>query len=89
MKKLLCRVGWTSRADKETKDRQRRQVFDMWLACYTQDEIAEAVGWGQKTVNDFLNGFSGKPQMRNSAKTHKNGDRREEPFLTEARLTPI
>jgi hypothetical protein len=26
----------------------------MWLACYTQQEIADATGWSQPTVKSFI-----------------------------------
>ena len=35
---------WLSRIDKDTKEDRNRRIFDMWLACYTQEEIANAVG---------------------------------------------
>jgi hypothetical protein len=30
------------------KDRRDAKIFDMWMACHTQEEIAEAVGCDQK-----------------------------------------
>lgn len=32
---------WLSRIDKDAKEARNKRIFDMWLACYTQDEIAE------------------------------------------------
>ena len=52
-----CTVrNWLSRTDKETKDRQRREAFDLWLACHTQDEIAERLEIDQATAArmDFM-----------------------------------
>ena len=43
---------WTSRRDKDLKDERNKKIADMWLACYTEVEIAEAVGVAQQTVND-------------------------------------
>lgn len=43
---------WLSRRIKDMKDERDRQIADMWLACYTEEEIAEAVGMPQQTVND-------------------------------------
>jgi DNA modification methylase len=34
---------WLSRTVKETKERQAKQIWEMYLACHTQEEIAEAV----------------------------------------------
>jgi hypothetical protein len=35
---------WLSRLDEDSKDARNRRIFDMWLACYTQEEIAAAAG---------------------------------------------
>jgi ParB-like chromosome segregation protein Spo0J len=42
--------GWTSRRDKDLKVKRNQDIFDMWLACYTEDEIAAAVGVAKGTV---------------------------------------
>jgi len=44
----------TSRIDKDLKAELRQTAFDMWLACYTQGEIAEAVGYAAGPVSEFL-----------------------------------
>jgi hypothetical protein len=31
-----------------------KRIFDMWMACYTQGQIAEREDMGQKTVDDVL-----------------------------------
>ena len=41
---------WLSRVDKDAKEARDRRIFEMWLACYTQEEIAEAVGCSQGEV---------------------------------------
>ncbi|KKM80927.1 hypothetical protein LCGC14_1334960 [marine sediment metagenome] len=45
---------WLSRIDKDTREQQKKRVSDLWLACYTQQEIAEAVGVPQQTVQGFI-----------------------------------
>lgn len=45
---------WLSRIDKDTKEARNRRIFDRWLACYTQEEIAEAESTPQKSVDDVL-----------------------------------
>jgi hypothetical protein len=35
------------------KERDAR-IFDMWMACYAQEEIAETVGCGQSTISEVL-----------------------------------
>jgi len=41
---------WTARRDKDMKARRNQRIVEMWLACYTDEEIAEAVGVDQSTV---------------------------------------
>lgn len=35
---------WLSRIDKDTKEARDRRIFDLWMQCWTQEQIAEAVG---------------------------------------------
>lgn len=35
---------WLSRIDKDSKEVRARRIFDLWLGCYTMEEIGEAVG---------------------------------------------
>ena len=48
----------------------------MRLACHTQQEIADAIGYAQRTVADFLraSGFSGNAQEHVSAKSVDSGE---------------
>lgn len=39
---------------KEEKERNKKKVFDLWLACHTQEEIAEIVGVTQPTIVNFI-----------------------------------
>jgi hypothetical protein len=54
---------WTSRTDKDSKAARDRRIFDMWLACYTQEEIGEAVGCSQDTVALVLRGMASLPEF--------------------------
>ena len=45
---------WTSRRDKDLKAERDRKIADMWLACYTDDEIADSVGCGRSTVTTLM-----------------------------------
>ena len=58
-----------SRAKKEGKESDKKTAFAMWLACHTQDGIAEKIGVPQKTVDDWIKTFSDYGQMSDSAKT--------------------
>lgn len=48
---------WLSRTVKEEKDRRKRKIFEMWLACHTQQEIADALGVAQKNVSTTIDNF--------------------------------
>lgn len=66
---------WLSRTVKEEKDRRNQRVFDMWLACHTQEEIALAVNQPVGTVGrmladeDFLHSVF-QNQMKKVASEH-------------------
>lgn len=44
---------WLSRIDKDTKEERDRRIFALWLACWTQEEIAESVGCTRDEVRGF------------------------------------
>jgi len=60
---------WLSRIDKDAKEARNKRIFDRWLACYTQQEIAEAEAVSQKTVADVL------AEIGNCEKLLKSTDR--------------
>lgn len=41
---------WLSDIDKDAKAERDAAIFDLWLACYTQEEIAERVGVSQPEI---------------------------------------
>ena len=47
--------NWLSRIDKDEKGQQRRKVFDLWLSCHSQEEIATVIGWERSTVAKEIN----------------------------------
>jgi len=51
--------GWLSRIDKDSKEARDKRIFDLWLACYTQEEIAGREGVDDSTISlmakEFLN----------------------------------
>lgn len=40
----------------------------MWLACRTQDEISEATGIAQQTIDDWIKDFTDFSKLAESAK---------------------
>ena len=49
---------WLSRTIKEEKEAKQKKAREMWLACATQEEIAEAVGVPQTTVDRWSADFT-------------------------------
>jgi len=45
---------WLSRIDKDTKEARKKRIFELWLGCHTQEEIAKAVALPQQTVSGLL-----------------------------------
>ena len=43
--------------DKDAKESRDKRIIDMWLACYTQEEIAKEIGIAHPTVIEWTNSF--------------------------------
>lgn len=41
---------WLSRIDKDSKEARNQRIFDLWMSCHTQQEIADAVGATQGEI---------------------------------------
>jgi len=78
---------WLSRIDKDEKVARNKRIFDLWLACYTQEEIAEIVGWPRRTITRWLS-FGQNPESEEMAKTPSSDEESgESPIqLTKAQL---
>ncbi len=37
-------IVWQNVLDHDTKEARNKKIFDLWMRCYTQQEIADAVG---------------------------------------------
>lgn len=60
---------WLSRTVKEEKAKRDTKIFDLWLACHTQQEIADAVGCPRKTIDDQIASFGETVPRNQSAKS--------------------
>ena len=60
--------SWLSRTIKEEKERKKEKAYEMWLACATQEEIAEALETPRQTVTDWMKGFAETSATEESAK---------------------
>jgi hypothetical protein len=45
---------WLSRKDKDLKEERNRKIAELWLACYTEEEIAEQVDLSVFPVHQLL-----------------------------------
>jgi len=61
--------GWLSRIDKDAKDARDKRIFSKWLACWTQDEIAESEGMSQPAVLAILSEFPELEKLIKSSQT--------------------
>jgi len=52
---------WLSRIDKDTKEQQKKKVFDLWMQCFTQEEIEEAIGLTRDEVRGILGNMDNCP----------------------------
>ena len=52
-----------SRLDKHSKEARNKRIFDMWLACYTQQEIADSVGITKQAVEQVCQETAGLPKL--------------------------
>lgn len=48
---------WLSRIDKDSKEARDRRIFDLWLACTENKDIAESVGLSQPQLSEIVSKF--------------------------------
>lgn len=61
---------WLSRIEKDAKEARNKKIFDLWLSCYTQEEIAGMVGCDQKTVTNIIGESAELPKLLKPAADH-------------------
>jgi hypothetical protein len=54
---------WLSRMDKDSREARDRRIFDLWLACHSTDEIAEAIGCGKADVSKVCSEAADMPNL--------------------------
>ena len=59
---------WLSRIDKDSKAARDKRIFDLWMQCWTQEEIAAAVGCSRQTVDAILPEMARLPKLAKSDK---------------------
>lgn len=48
---------WLSRIDKDSKDARNKRIFDLWMACHTQEEIADRENCSVQVIKDTVSDF--------------------------------
>jgi len=54
--------------DKQIKEARKQQVFEMFLACNTQEEIADVTNTPRQTITEELKNFAENGQLSDSGK---------------------
>lgn len=64
--------NWLEAPLKDQRERANQTIMDMYLACYSQEEIATAVDLPRQTVTDKINIFADMSNLAKSGKTLAN-----------------
>ena len=64
--------GYLSDVDKQRREERKQRIFDLWLAGYSQDEIATAIEEKKDTVSDVLKVCRNLEGLPNSDKLTAN-----------------
>lgn len=71
---LSITLQWLNRmlsdVDKTLREQRKQRIFDMWLACYTSEEIAEAIDEPRRTIADEVKVLADLNLVSNSPKVH-------------------
>lgn len=69
--------NYTSDIDKQLREERKARIEQLWLSCYTQDEIADAVGVSIGTVNSEIESCSNLenfPKLNKLQSQHLDAD---------------
>ena len=61
-------TGWLHDIDAQIKKERDAKIFDMWMTCHTQQEIADAVKEPRRTIADHVEDLA---KMKESSKSPK------------------
>lgn len=62
---------WLSRIDKDSKEARDKRIFEMWLACSTMEEIAEATNVSKMEVSRVCNESAELPESYKPSANHQ------------------
>lgn len=64
-------------SSRRPQEQRRETIRDMWLACHTQQEIADAVGVDEKTIRNELEEtgeLEALPKVRKLSALHEDAE---------------
>jgi transcriptional regulator with XRE-family HTH domain/predicted DNA-binding protein YlxM (UPF0122 family) len=61
---------WLSRIDKDAKEARNKRIFQLWLACHTQEEIAERENVTKETVSQICQKMADLPESDKPTANH-------------------
>lgn len=61
---------WLSRIDKDSREARNKRIFNLWMACYTQEEIAERCECERTTVESILTKMAELPKSSKPIAEH-------------------
>jgi len=65
--------GWLSRIDKDETEKRNKKIFELWMQCYTQQEIAERVGCHKDTVSEICRKMATLPESDKLSRRLRSG----------------
>lgn len=75
--------SWVNKIDKDAAAERRERAYALWLACHTQQDIADALEMPQRTIADLVKDFSEIGNLAKSAKIAAEfGDWESPPLYT-------
>lgn len=54
---------WLSRIDKDTKEARDKRIFELWLACHTQEDVAGQFDLSHRAVGQILEETADLPKL--------------------------
>ena len=61
---LADKLDQFSRIDKDAKESRNRRIFELWLACWSNVDIAKELNCDEKTVRDVIGETADLPKLR-------------------------
>jgi hypothetical protein len=73
--------NWLQDIDQETDARRDRDIMEMWWACCSNDEVADALGCGKTTVADVVKRMVGSGRPAESDQAHAGSEATVPPYV--------